>query len=308
MGRRSPAVFFASILFTAIAGPQTACAQGPAETPPTRLVFDTSDYCWIEEESAALPPLAPLHSVFVAPGHADRVRVADDSFASWLRGLPVRTDRHHVLSHEGRPLAAHSAGVIFLDLGAGDLQQCADTLIRLHAEYLWYRGDASSAVYHFTSGDLSTWMDWVAGVRWAPRGQGVEKVAGEPRDDDHRSYRRWLQRLFVYAGTMSMSMDSVPVSNRDPIQPGDFFVSPGSPGHTVMVLDVAVGGDGSRYGLIGQGFTPAQELHVLSGSDGNVWFPLPAGPAEFLDVPSWNPFPRSTARRFTEPTVEIVEN
>ena len=252
--------------------------------------------------------MAPLRSVFAAPEHFERVPVADDGFGSWLRGLPVRTDRHHVLSHDGRPLAAHSAGVILLDLGTGDLQQCADTLIRLHAEYLWNRGDAASAAYHFTSGDLSTWADWVSGIRWAPRGRGVDRVAGEPRDDDHRSYRKWLQRLFVYAGTMSLSMDSVPVSSREIIQPGDFFVAPGSPGHTVMVLDVAVGGDGSRFGLIGQGYTPAQELHVVSDSAGDVWFPLPASSAEFLDVPSWSPFPRSTARRFSEPSVDVADH
>jgi len=92
------------------------------------------------------------------------------------------------------------------------------------------------------------------------------------------------------------------------VQPGDFFVSPGSPGHAVMVLDVAVAGDGSRYGLVGQGFTPAQELHVLSGSDGNFWFPLPAGPAEFLDLPSWSPFPKNTARQFTAPSAENTDN
>ncbi len=308
MGRKPLVGSFISILFVMLAVPQTACAQGPAATPPAQSVFDTSAYHWLAEVPAPLPPLAPLQSVFAAPEHAERVPVADDSFGSWLRGLPVRTDRHHVLSYEGRQLAAFSAGVILLDLGEGDLQQCADTLIRLHAEYLWNRGDATSAEYHFTSGDLSTWTDWIAGIRWKARGQGVDKLDGEPRDNDHRSYRRWLQRLFVYAGTISMAMDSVPVSSSELIQPGDFFVSPGSPGHAVMVLDVAVAGDGSRYGLVGQGFTPAQELHVLSGSDGNFWFPLPAGPAEFLDLPSWSPFPKNTARQFTAPSAENTDN
>jgi hypothetical protein len=104
-------------VFVILAASQIACAQGPVATPPAQPVFDTSAYHWLAEESAALPPLAPLQSVFAAPEHADRVPVADDSFGSWLRGLPVRTDRHHVLSYEGRRLAAHSAGVILLDLG-----------------------------------------------------------------------------------------------------------------------------------------------------------------------------------------------
>jgi hypothetical protein len=75
-----------------------------------------------------------------------------------------------------------------------------------------------------------------------------------------------------------------------------------------MVLDVAVALDGSRFGLIGQGYTPAQELHVIRNSNGDVWFPLPASSVESLDVPSWSPFPRNTARRFTEPSAETADN
>jgi len=60
--------------------------------------------------------------------------------------------------------------------------------------------------------------------------------------------------------------------------------------------------DTRRWGLIGQGYTPAQDMHVLrdpySDAIDAVWFPLPRTRDQALDVPGWRPFPRTTARRF----------
>jgi len=119
---------------------------------------------------------------------------------------------------------------------------------------------------------------------------------------DHRGYRVWLRQLFVYAGTRSLGRDSRPVGPAETLDGGDFFVRPGSPGHAVMVLDVATDSRGRRYGLIGQGFTPAQELHVVAdpgnSAKAHVWFPLPSRPGEALVIPEWSPYPRRLARRF----------
>jgi hypothetical protein len=281
------------------------CAQPPEGVPEPLAQVETAAYPWIAEWPEELPQLVPMAALFPAPQCTTRVAAADASFAAWLRGLPVRLDRSQVHAHNGWPLPSPSAAVVLLDLGAGDLQQCADTLVRLHAEFLWAMGRADGAAYHFTSGDASSWQRWVGGERFRPRGNGVERLAGAPRSNDHGTYRAWLQHLFIYAGTLSLALDSVPVPASDPIAPGDFFVDPGSPGHTVMVLDVVEGHDGARLGLIGQGFTPAQDLHVIEGhGDGvvdDVWFKLPVAADEVLDVPTWSPFARSTARRFVDP-------
>ena len=67
------------------------------------------------------------------------------------------------------------AAVIALDLGNQDLQQCADTILRLRAEYLWRLGrthpDALRAIaFRFTSGDRSSWLRWADGYRPVIRG------------------------------------------------------------------------------------------------------------------------------------------
>jgi hypothetical protein len=73
-------------------------------------------------------------------------------------------------------------------------------------------------------------------------------------------------------------------------------VQGGSPGHVVLILDVAVGPGGEKRALIGQGYTPAQDFHVLRGA-GGPWFRLGE---DAVATPYWSPFPWTGLRRFRE--------
>lgn len=254
-------------------------------------------YPWLDDVESA--PTQRLDAAFAPPEGFTRVQAADDSYASWLRGLPVRTDRKSVLSYTGSPIAAPSAGVVLLDIGRRNLQQCADSVIRLHAEYHWQRGNADALGYHFTNGDLSTWKKWRRGERFKVSGAKVKRVRGRATKITHAAFRGYLDHTFRYAGTRSLHRDSDEI--KGDLMPGDFFVEGGGPGHAVILLDVAVHPDGRRVALVGQGFLPAQEFHVLTDRGGHVvngvWFLLP-GEGEVLDTPSWRPFDRAAARRF----------
>src|SRR5262249_22960118 len=61
------------------------------------------------------------------------------SFGEWLRHLPLKPRDSGVTLHDGRPVADHGtvAAVIDIDAGRSDLQQCADAVMRLRAEYLF---------------------------------------------------------------------------------------------------------------------------------------------------------------------------
>jgi hypothetical protein len=187
-----------------------------------------------------------------------------------------------------------------MDIGKSNLMQCADSLIRLHAEFLWSQGRAEEAGYRFTSGDLSRWSDWVQGERFSIRGNAVERMSGPPRDGDHGSFRRWLDLIFTYAGTASLARDAHKIGINEQLQIGDFFVDPGFPGHAVMLLDLAEDDSERRVALVGQGFMPAEDIHVLRSrvAIDSVWFPLPEKAQETLATPSWKAFSRSSARRF----------
>jgi len=272
---------------------------------------DTAAYPWLADWKGTPPPMVRLDERFPPPAGFSRAEAPSESLTVWLRGLPVRTDRATVLAYDGRPLWRPAVAVIALDVGDRDLQQCADTALRLHAEYLWHRGLAGGAAYHFTSGDRSSWRDWRRGERFKIRGARVKRVRGRARPNDHRTYRGWLTHLFRYAGTRSLSRDSDPVAPAAQIEPGDFFVQPGGPGHAVIVLDVATHADGRRAALIGQSYIPAEELHVLgddhervlrgAGGVDQAWFLLPNAAHPTLKTPSWAPFNRREARRFRTP-------
>jgi hypothetical protein len=247
-----------------------------------------------------LPSTISLRQRFDPPEGFVRLPVPARSYAAWLRELPLRIDRTTVLAYDGTELTRPSAALVLLDVGRRDLMQCADSIIRLHAEYLWARGRADEAGYRFTSGDLSRWADWRDGERFVITGNKVKRVQGKARADTHASYRRWLDLIFTYAGTTSLARDARTPPEGKPTDSGDFFVDPGFPGHAVIVLDVAEDETGRRLALLAQGFMPAEEVHVLRSPeaiDGH-WFLLPHSAGTSLDTPSWRPFPRAARRRF----------
>ena len=247
------------------------------------------------------PETRPLSSTIATPDGWTRTGAEAGTLAMWLRQLPVRTDRSTVLAYDGRTIAAPAAAVIAMDVGRSDLQQCADTAIRLLSEYQWVGGRADELSWTFTSGDRTRWSDWRDGERFVIAGSRVERRQGAARANTRATFRSWLDLVFTYAGTRSIAREGRTVDGA--IQAGDVFVAPGSPGHAVIVLDVATHPDGRRAALLGQGFMPAQELHVLDGRgvatdvvDG-AWFVLPEQPDDLIDTPSWAPFSRRDARR-----------
>ena len=260
-------------------------------------------YPWVQHWKGHLPPVISLKQRFPTPKGFVRLPLKSGSYAHWLRELPIRTDRTAVLDYEGEPLVRPCAAIVLLDVGEDDLQQCADSAIRLHAEYLWHRGMAHKAAYHFTSGDRSTWSDWKQGERFLVAGPVVARFQGPDRSDDHATYRQWLSHLFRYAGTKSLAHDTVAVAER-PFEPGDIFVAPGGPGHAVVVLDIAERSDGRKVALMGQGFMPAEDFHVLRDPGRqtveDVWFILHDGTGA-VETPSWRGFARVEARRFYQP-------
>lgn len=262
-----------------------------------------SPYAWLADWPAAPERTVPLDARFPAPAGFTRVVVAPESFAAWLRGLPLHPERTEVLAYDGRPLSRPAIAIVALDVGRRDVQQCADSILRLHAEYLWSHGQGPRAAYHFTSGDRSTFAAWSKGERFKVKGSKVQRISGGPRGIGHGAYRDWLMHLFTYAGTQSLRLDSDLVGAR-PYQAGDFFVQPGGPGHAVVILDIAEDTSGRRVALVGQGFMPAEDFHVLQADGprdlGGVWFALPDDANPWIATPSWAPFHRDQARRFRD--------
>ncbi len=284
---------------SAVALPLASCeAAGRVKVAPRApSAEERTRYPWL----SASARVRSLEETFVPPEGYTRVPLEAGSFGAWLRGLPLRPEGTPVLDFQGRPVLAASdarlAAVAELDVGTANLQQCADSILRLHAEWRWASGHPERIAYRFTSGHLASWPRYAAGERARVSGSKVTWVPGSAAADSSRAaFRNYLDLLFTYAGTLSIQAEGARPT-REQLRPGDFFVLGGSPGHTVLVLDVATNAKGERVALVGQGFTPAQDFHVLEGKDG-PWFPLEG---EDLTTPFWAPFPMSSLRRLPSP-------
>lgn len=280
---------------TAQSSPQAATAQAVDQDALYKR------YIWLKN-TEGLGQLTTLAARFPAPRGFEREAAAPNSYQDYLRGLPLRTDRTDVLRFDGAPVSMPSAAIIPLDLGKRDLHQCADSVIRLYAEHLWSIGKAEEARFHYTSGDLAAWKDWRSGKVLRVKGSKVEQVKTKAAPNTYQAYRSWQDQVFMYASTRSMSRDSARVTASSELRAGDFFLQSGSPGHVVVLLDIARAPDGRRAALIGQGFLPAREVHVISGQGARVldgvWYLLPDASHPELDTPTWRPFSMKDAWRF----------
>ena len=124
--------------------------------------------------------------------------------------------------------------------GRRDLQQCADAVIRLRAEWLWARGCEDAIAFHFTSGDLATWPTWRSRVATTGRGIAGQVGAG--------CRRGWQLRgasggIWTWSSPMpasaSLARELRPVGDPRSVEGGDVFIQGGHPGHAVLVVDVA---------------------------------------------------------------------
>ncbi len=236
----------------------------------------------------------PLAQAIAAPPGYERIREPEGSFGDWLRHLPLKPAGTPVRLFDGRLKANQSAQVrvIDMDVGKKDHQQCADAVIRLHAEYLYSQHRYQAICLHATNGAPVPWTDWMAGARPHVHDRKIAWRKDAPTDTAWPSFRRYLDFLFVYAGTYSLAKDLLPVDASDPIQPGDVFIAGGFPGHAVIVVDVAENKRGQRVFLLAQSYMPAQDMHVLRGLPGqrgstgsDPWYRFPVGDA--LETPEW---------------------
>ena len=228
-----------------------------------------------------------------------RTPADSSSFTGWLRQLPLKTKGRKVLLHNGRVKGNQTAQyrIINIDTGRQDLQQCADAVIRLRAEYLYFRKKFSEIHFNFTSGDQADYIKWKQGFR--PKIQG-SKVSWEKRAGQSSSYkifRKYLKTVFIYAGSYSLSREMISVSNASEIEIGDVFIQGGFPGHAVIAVDMAEK-NGSKAVLLAQSYMPAQEIHILknpSNQSMSPWFII--NETEKLYTPEWT-FEWSDLKRF----------
>ena len=233
-----------------------------------------------EESSAVITPTGEkLIKRIAAPADYTWETASPNSFAEFLQNLPLKEADSPVLDYTGTPISNQEehVAIINYDVGTKDLQQCADATIRIRAEYLFQQKRFDEIGFHFTSGDYFSWTDYANGTRPIISGNSVSFSQTANEDDSYASFRKYLDIIYNYAGTISVNKETNPVRSNAAISSGDIIITPGSPGHAVMIFGCAKDKHNNKVYLLAESYMPAQSIHVLTNpfeSGINPWYHL----------------------------------
>jgi hypothetical protein len=98
------------------------------------------------------------------------------------------------------------------------------------------------------------------GERYRLKGTRLEAYSsGSFGGNKRQQMEQFLEVVFSYCGTISLNKETKPVND----QAGDVFIKAGSPGHAMIVVDVAINDQEEKIFLLAQGLMPAQSIHVV---------------------------------------------
>jgi hypothetical protein len=195
----------------------------------------------VQHRDSNITAFSKLIDIPVPEGYI-RLQATDKSFSTWLRNIKIKKDPQ-VYLYNGQLKRNQSAQYAVLDLPVGnkDLQQCADAVMRMRAEYLYLYNRHGEISFADNNG----------------------KKYNCPGAADRRHFEKYLETVFAYCGTASLEKQLRPVKIFGDVVPGDVLIKGGFPGHAVMVMDVARDSSGKKIYLLAQSYMPAQDIHVL---------------------------------------------
>lgn len=191
-----------------------------------------------------------------------RVDVAENSFAAWLRHLPLKSRGTSLRLYSGGKanLQWLSAGVVDMPLLSND-EQCADVCMRLQSEYLFKNGQYDKISFTALNGKKLTYTGGA----------------------DRKAFESFMKRVFGSCNTTSLC-SSLPSRRLEDMQIGDMFIYPHRKvhgrnhyGHAVLVADMAINNcAGKKIFLLVEGSTPACDIHILRNLNPfrSQWFSL----------------------------------
>lgn len=229
-----------------------------------------------------------IQTRFNVPEGFKRKDVDPASFAAYLRNLPVKPAGSKVKYYDGKIKEAMVYdAVIDMDIGTKNLQQCADAVMRLRGEYLFAQKSYEKISFYLTNGFKVDYREWMKGNRIDVNGNETSWKNSASPSNTYKDFRNYMDLVFTYAGTLSLSKNLHKKELSD-IAIGDVFIFGGSPGHAVIVTDMAENAAGEKIFMIAQSYMPAQETQVLKNLDNpaiSPWYNLPKG--EELITPEW---------------------
>ncbi|MEO5647045.1 MAG: DUF4846 domain-containing protein [Chitinophagaceae bacterium] len=201
------------------------------------------------------------------PGYV-RIPMLPGSFSEYLGSILLKADKT-VYLYNGEQKQNQQAQFAVLDISVGkkDLQQCADAIMRLRAEFLFSQKRFSEIIFRDND--------------------GKSYVFNSPYTRER--FESYLLKVFGFCGSASLSKSLSGIDIKT-IAAGDVFIRGGFPGHAVIVMDVAVNENGKKIYLLAQSYMPAQDIHILlnpmAGKAEQPWYSVDEGSELF--TPEYN--------------------
>jgi hypothetical protein len=200
------------------------------------------------------------------PAGYKRIDVGNNSFSAWLRAIQLKKD-NRVFLYNGNLKQNQSAQFAVLDIPVGkkDLQQCADAVMRLRAQFLYDHKRFSEISFADNNGKKYLYSS----------------SSGE-------SFERYLEKVYSYCGTLSLEKQLRKSNHFYNMQAGDVLIKGGSPGHAVIVMDMAANSNGNKIYLLAQSYMPAQDIHIVKNprnTELSPWYELKDN--SLIYTPEW---------------------
>jgi hypothetical protein len=142
------------------------------------------------------------------------------------------------------------------------LQQCADALIRIRAEYLFSQQRIQEIAFHFTNGSYFSFKEYTEGIRpLIIRGRFTFAQTAQSCNFTHESLRSYLNIVYTYANTESLCKE---LKSADNFDIGTVIIHPGSPGHCTMIIDRKILKPCDTVYMMAEGYIPAQSIYILA--------------------------------------------
>ena len=216
---------------------------------------------------------------FVPPDGYTRIEAESGSFGEYLQNFKLKPYGESAYMYDGTVNEASNTIGVF-DQNVTRWQQCADSIMRLHAEYLYEKGQYDQISYDFSAGFQCDFANWSQGKRVKITGSKctwVDKAQPSTSKDTLDSY---MDLVYQYANTDSLQKQLTEVAPAD-VRIGDVFVITASQmdaslGHAVFVADMAQNEAGEKLYLIFEGTTPATQINLAKSNDTTYgyWLPL----------------------------------
>jgi len=235
--------------------------------------------------------LNPYPIIGAIPPPGGYQRPADiDPFTAWLRALPLKKDRAvHLFNGALKRNQEAQFAVLDVSVGRQDLQQCADAVMRLRAEFLYARKEYRSICFYTQQGIALNFLEWTRGRRFRLTGDQLVawSLPGHHQCEDRACFDEYLQMVFSYCGTLSLEKQLVPVPCFSDIRSGDVLITGGSPGHAMLVTDLAIDAAGHKIYLLAQSYMPAQDIHIVKNPMNDGLSPWYRADEPLIITPEW---------------------